>query len=404
MSRIGIIGAGPAGIFAAIEARRKGGEVLLIDSNSQIGRKLLVTGSGRCNLSNTKVSSERYITQNRQFVEQALAVFGHPELIVYLNELGILTYSTEDGWIYPVSNSAANVVNILAAHLDDLKVEFHPNFAIRDFWKSNDNFILEGPPGAGNIEVERLVIASGGCSSPALGSTGEMFRLMEKEGHNIIPLRPALAPLEIDHQPFHKLQGVRMDLGLKIIKDKKVLGESTGNVIFTEWGVNGPGVMDLSHFAGLFEGNSLVLEINFLPYHASELMLLFEQFKTSTIPILAVLEMVLPPKVAALFITRCDLSSTNPVNDIPDNTIKKLFQDLTRASVIVKKTRGFEFAQISAGGIDVTEVNAKDMQSKKVKGLYFAGEILDVAGPCGGFNLQWAFTSGFIAGSHVGDF
>lgn len=400
MSTVGIIGAGAAGIFAALESVRRGRQTLLFDSNPSIGRKLLVTGAGRCNLTNAKVAPWQYACADRDWIDALLKNFGHPELLAYLHELGILTASTVDGWFYPASYSAATVVDTLAATLAERKVDTVLRTKIISVERIGDRFTLTDARGMG-YEVDSLVMACGGKALPDLGSTGELFPVLKKWGHSILPLRPALAPVEADMAPYRSLTGVRLDACARLFDGRKVLGETTGNLIFTEWGLNGPAVMDLSHLIHPGITKDLRLELNLIPNCEVEFMDLLDRRSTSGIPLKTVLGAVLPPKVPPVILALAGLDPDTRPRQLNREERELLIKTLKGLRFHITGVRGFKFCQVSTGGVPVTEVDPLTMQSRVIPGLSLAGEVLDVVGPCGGFNLQFAFSSGVIAGRAI---
>ncbi len=404
MKRVGIIGAGAAGIAAALEAARRGATVLLFDSNPRIGRKLMTTGSGRCNLSNGAVSADRYVTTHPQRLAQALERFSQARLIQWLDELGVPTYATEDGWGYPISNAAANVVDIFEARLKQAGVAVHLRTLIQDIQPVRSGFRLIQPDRSQPpFAVETLIVASGGKAYPQFGSRGELLGVIERLGHTILPVYPALAPLLTDRRPLHKLQGVRLDARLQLYGGDDCLDETIGNIIFTAWGINGPGVMDLSHAVGAHQHQPLRLVIDFVHRHEKTLQKLFNQPENQDLPLRILLEAVLPAKVAALFVERAGLPPSITLKELAEKPKQDLLHDLRNAEVAVKGSRGFEFSQASTGGVPLDEIDPTTMQSERQAGLFFAGEVVDVVGPCGGFNLHWAFTSGWLAGHAAGN-
>ncbi len=396
--KIGIIGAGPAGIIAALEARQSAAQVLLIDANGVIGRKLAATGSGRCNLTNAQVSASRYHSSSIEFVKQALEHFGHQQLISWLNEHGIFTYATSDGWVYPITDSAANVVDILQAHLRAAGIELYLSTLITDIQRQNNSFILHTADPKRSFTVDKVIVATGGPACPQLGARENIYSILKKLGHAILPVLPALAPLETEMHMIHKLQGVRLDAGVTLFADGKTIGKTFGNIIFTSWGLNGPGVMDLSYLVSLHADSKLELSIDLIHDRVDLLVELFQNKANSEIPLLAILESLLPVKISRWALEGLSLPVDIPTHQVNQTQLSKLLASLKNLRVVVKRTRGFRFSQLSTGGVSLEEVNPQDMQSKIIKGLYFAGEVLDVTGPCGGYNLQWAFTSGYIAG------
>ncbi len=246
--KIAIIGAGPAGMMAALQAARAGAHILLFDGNPGVGRKLAVTGSGRCNITNSRIDPGRYASADGSLAARVLERFGYRELINFLKSIAVPVVAMPDGWCYPSSESAAAVVAAFAAALEIEGVEQHLGEKVSSFHRDGGGWQVTGVADYG---VDRLVIAAGGSAQPNLGSRGDCFPLLIRLGHKVLPSRPALAPVTADMRRLHKLQGVRMDVGLQLWQEGALLGESVGNAIFSQWGLNGPAAMDLSYLIGL---------------------------------------------------------------------------------------------------------------------------------------------------------
>lgn len=392
-----IIGAGPAGMTAALFAAKAGAKVRLIDGNEQVGRKLLVTGSGRANLTNQRMDSARYTCADPAWMQKLLSRFGHVDLIRFLDEIGVLTFCTHDGWCYPLSESAQTVVETFAAALREAGVELVLNTKVLSIRKEETGFLLDLSTGA-TLQAERLILAAGGKAYPALGSRGELFPFLKTLGHTLIPLKPALAPLTCDMKPWRSLSGMRLDVRASLYEGKTLLAETEGNLIFTDWGLNGPAVMDLSHHVSTREGVKLDLSLN--PLFDRELALkeLIARKRKSDIPLRLLLGSALPPKLPPLLLTRAGIQADAPVSNLQDGQIEKVLREASALPFRVTGVRGFEYCQVSAGGVPVSEVDPLNMRSRLLPCLWLAGETLDVVGPCGGYNLQFAFSSGALAG------
>jgi predicted Rossmann fold flavoprotein len=399
---IAIIGAGPAGMTAALYAARSGKQVTLIDSNAQVGRKLLVTGSGRANLTNRGVSPEKYASASdaRPWLKTLFDQFGPDDLLKMLEEFGLLTFSTPDGWYYPVSESAQTVVAAFESALEragvDLLLE-HTATAIR---KASSGFVLsfENAP---DLTCEKLLIAAGGKAYPTLGSRGECFPALKAMGHTVRPLLPALGPLTCEMKQYQKLQGVRLD-ARAILIDTRPIAETTGNLIFTQWGLNGPAVMNLSHLVARFPNQKLHLRLNFLPYHKEAVRTQIQLHRNEEYPLEVIPCSSLPPKLTQFVLSQAGLNAGTTLKKCSDKQLETLMAWITDFPVEVVGVRDFDTCQVTAGGVPVDEVDPLTMQSKLVPGLYLAGETLDVVGPCGGYNLQFAFSTGAVAGMGMG--
>ncbi|MFO7916639.1 MAG: aminoacetone oxidase family FAD-binding enzyme [Anaerolineae bacterium] len=397
--RIGIVGAGPAGMMAALEAARRGAEVLLFDTNPMVGRKLLVTGAGRCNISNRHVRAEAYACADSDFLEIAFERWGHDRTMERLAELGIATYATHDGWCYPLSDSAATVADAFAAMLDLAGVEIHLKTKVSDVRMATGCLILEVGGPSHTLTVDRVVVATGGKAYPALGSKGDFFPVLEHLGHRVVPVRPALAPVVADVRRLHKLEGVRLDVGLTLLQGDEVLGQTAGNMMFTDYGLSGPAAMDLSHLISTRPHTDLTLSIDLLHYTRDALLSLIARFRDEPVPLLVILGAVLPVKIPLVLIKMAGLSDDVTLDALGEGDLDDVLELAGHLIVSVKGTRGFEICQLSTGGVPVTEVEPTTMASQVVPHLHLAGEVLDVVGPCGGYNLQFAFTSGALAGA-----
>jgi len=399
--KIGVIGAGPAGIFASLEARKANAEVLLFDSNEIIGRKLLVTGAGRCNLTNENAFSNKYIANPLSTVNAILNQFGHPELLDYLHNLGVFTQSTSDGWVYPLSYSAANVADILAAHIIDSDIKVNLSHKVSRIILQKHGFLLKFSTGQSTLFVDKLIVAAGGKAYPSLGSDGSIIPALQNLGHEIHPIQPALAPLVIPNNIVSPIQGVRMDAGVSLFSNCKLIGHTLGNIIFTKNGINGPGVMDISYLVNQYKNSRLEVKINFIAGHENTLNALLARFADSSMPLQSVLGAIVPPKISLFTLNNLGLTTNTMMKNLHQNDSRRIMEFLSSFSLKIKGVRGFQYCQLSTGGIPLLDVEAESLESKKIPGLSFAGEILDVHGPCGGYNLQWAFSSGFVAGRHA---
>ncbi len=397
---IAVIGAGPSGMAAALQAAWHGALVVLFERNLIAGRKLLVTGSGHCNITNDAVSGEKYACADSAWMNTLLQHFGVQNLISMLRDIGIPTYKTSDGWYYPLSNSAQSVVDAFANALLMAGVTLHLSTEVTSIRSARNGFIIGYKKEDEDEEIlfKQVIVAAGGKAYPTLGSRGELFPIIAQLGHTLLPKRPALAPVVADLGSLRALQGIRLDTGVTLWDGKKQLATAAGNLIFTQWGLNGPAVMDISHHISARPDAKLTLSLNLLEFYQSEFDDLLNQKRSEPMPVRVFLGAFFPPKVASLYLKIAHFPENVLLNQVDDKMLDLLIENLKNTRLQVKGVRGFEYCQVSAGGIPVTEVNPKTLESRLIKGLYLTGETLDVVGPCGGYNLQYAFSSGALAG------
>lgn len=395
-----VIGAGASGLMAALHAAWGGAAVTLFERNETVGRKLLVTGSGRCNLSNDAVRPEAYACADPAWLDTLLGAFGRTQLLEALERIGIPTRATHDGWYYPLSESAQSVVAAFSAALDAARVTRQMASPVSSLERRDDRWLVTFTSGgtSHSWSFDRVILAAGGKAMPNLGSRGELFAELARLGHTVLPLRPALAPLLVDLGRLKPLQGLHFDVAASLSAGGKLLGRTTGNLIVTAWGLNGPPVMDLSHLVSARPGATLTLSLDFLAPFLHEYNELLATRGSSALPLTVFLAAFFPPKAAHTLAGLSGLPEGIRLDQMTDAQLRGLTARLKDTRLTVKGVREWEFCQVTAGGVPVTEVDALTMASLRVPGLYLTGETLDVVGPCGGYNLQFAFSSGAVAG------
>ncbi len=400
---IAVIGAGPAGLMAAIQAAEGGGRITLFEHNPKIGRKLLVTGSSRCNLTNDAVDAAAYTCEDPTWMEAFLGIFGVEEFRRALDRLGIPTQKTDDGWYYPRSKSAQAVAEVLGEALAERGVELRVATHISEILYIKKQFHLQvSALGLHQTEsFEQLVLGAGGKAYPELGSRGELFGALEKLGHTVHPLQPALGPIFADLGAFKELKGQRFDVLASIWHGEEKLGQAAGNIIVNQDGFNGPGVMNLSHLVALNPGADLSLQVNFIAPFWSDFADILTGQVANPRSLRAGLLRYFSPKSADFFIRQARLDPEAKLNALSEEQIRQLLEVSAEAKFRVTGAGSFKNSQVSVGGVPVGEVDPLSMESRLIPGLYLVGETLDVAGPCGGFNLHFAFGSGYLAGAHL---
>ncbi len=401
----GIIGAGPAGIFAALTIKQKniGNEVHLFDGNQKIGRKLFATGNGRCNITNMAAGSHSYYSIKPEDLTPVFNAFSPTVIREKLDALGIPTGATEDGWVYPQSSSAANVVQILTDALMSAGVHIHTSTRVQRIAQSDDGkFMLSSENGEANdITFDRLILASGSKAFPSLGANTTVLSEFFKFDIHDLNFVPALAPIAAKGDIFKKLTGVRMDAEVTLLREQEPLAKAAGNLIFTDYGLNGPAVMNLTHLIRPNDEAKYYVRLNFLPDALSRrLDTIFYGHIKQDFPYRSVFLALLPMKLVDYFFKIWKITWDTSCGQIDSRTFRVHIKRLQNGLIPIEGVKdGFTSAQAAAGGIPLAEVNLRTMQSRKVKGLYFAGEVLDVVGPCGGYNLTWAIATGLQAGT-----
>ena len=390
---IAVIGAGASGLAAAIEAKRTNAElsVAVFEHLPRVGKKILATGNGRCNLGNLNADTHAYT--NRSFAQHALTEYNAESLIDFFESMGLFTRADSEGRLYPLSNTAASVLDALRFECERLGVQFFCDYKVSSIKKANSIFNING-----EYSAERIIIACGGKSSPAQGSDGSGYPLLKNLGHNITPLAPALVQLLTDTAKIKALKGVRASAKLTLSTG----GEAKGEILFTDYGISGIAAMDLSRFVS--PDKKAFVTIDLLPDFdvKKAKSAVFAAVKRSPGQSAEYLLGGLVPKALGSAVIKSALGFLpKTAKEITEESAKKIALELKGFTLTLKGTKSFNDAQITKGGADVRQFDSKTMMSKKIDGLYSCGEILDVDGACGGFNLAWAFASGRLAGKNA---
>ena len=397
--------------MAAIEAARGLGktlrEVVLFEHEPKLGRKLAVTGAGRCNISNDGIKASAYHGPEPAWTESLLEGFAVEDLERVLYRLGIPIYKTDDGWYYPLSQSAASVVAVLEERLLGQGVLMRvATYVRRVSYKEGLGFELtfkDYTSGEKGIELfDKLIVATGGKSYPELGAKGHFFSQLEALGHTIKPLYPALGPIDARLGAFTALQGQRFDAHTAIFDGEDCLGRSFGNLIFTKKGLNGPGVMNLSHLVTQSPEKNLQLEVNFIGPWIEELAEAASD-ENNQASVRALLLRYFSPKAVDFFLAQAALNPQKLVQELTEHDFQALIQTLSMTRFDITGAGDFSNSQLTAGGIATEELDPYTLQSKRFAGLYVIGEAVDIFGPCGGYNLHIAFASGYLAGKSLAE-
>ncbi len=409
MKKVIVIGAGPAGMMAAATAAENGAQVILLEKKAQVGKKLEITGKGRCNITSALENNfTGAYPRNGKFLFSALNEFSNFELINFFNSRGLMTKVERGKRVFPVTDNAKDVVKVLYENLVQAGVTLHTNAAVQKILVKSNKIT-----GLATDEMEyscdAVIVATGGMSYPGTGSTGDGYIWAKDLGHTIVELRPSLVPLVTQEKWVRDLKG----LSLKNVQvtlfqvDGKKMGEEFGEMLFTHFGVSGPIILSLSsnvsdYFAQykkeakLFIDLKPALDEDMLENRLQRDFAKFsrKQFKNS-------LDQLLPKKLIPLMISLSGIDGEKQVHQITRAERKRLLGLLKQFPLTITGTRPIKEAVVTAGGVDVKEVDPKTMESKIISSLFFAGEVLDVDGYTGGFNLQAAFSTGFVAGKYA---
>ncbi len=398
-----MIGAGAAGIMAALQAAHGAGQVTLFEHNQTIGRKLLVTGSGRCNLSNDNLDPSLYFCEDSDWIAKFLDSFGTAELKEVFEKLGIPTIKTDDGWYYPLSQSAQAVVEILHERLLEAGVTLRLATEVEWFCFKEEQFELKlNWNERKTIErFDKLVVAAGGKAYPELGSKGSLFPAIAGLGHLVETISPALGPIFVDLGAFIALKGLRFDAVTSIYLEGERLGSTFGNLIVTEKGFNGPGVMNLSHFVGLHAGRELQLQVNFLAPFWEGMAEELADLEKARGSLRGLLLRALAPKAVNFFLNQAEINPEIQIKTVEGEQLLRLLRVATDNRFTVRGAGDFKNSQTKVGGVPVGEVDPLTFESRLIPGLFLVGESNNIAGPCGGYNLHYAFGSGILAGKHL---
>lgn len=397
-----IIGAGASGLMAAAVAASKGARVALLEHKDDIGKKILATGNGRCNFTNTDMSVNKF-HGSKALIKNGLSQFNYADTIRFFKELGIPAYDNA-GYIYPNSRQAASVVAAFRMELMRLHVDVKTGINITDIKPADDRTGYCIQTDKGSFKSKRLIIACGLTASPKLGSDGSLFRQIEALGHHIQKPLPALCGFSCDGLNFKKITGVRCDATVASVIDGQMTEQNTGELQLADYGISGIPVFQISSLMSraLDKGQRVEVIIDFLPaFSDDELNGYIKDRSITTTDNRSLNEMLnglLNNKLLLELIHKSGVSPDKKGRLLTDDDCKSLTRSIKHTAISVKKPRGAEFAQVCAGGIYTKEIDVRTLESKIHPGLYFCGELLDVDGICGGYNLQWAWTSGYIAG------
>ena len=393
MKKTAIIGGGASGLICAIFCAKKGVQVDLYEQNSKCAKKILVSGNGRCNITNKNLSPNDYFSQNPSFVEFALREFGFGAFERFCESIGLLLDLKDDGRVYPLSNEAKSVASLLLSHAKNLGVVIHTDRKISDIKE-----LLS--------EYDAVVIATGSEAAPHLGGNRDGLAFAEVFGHNIIPTYPSLVQLHLNSSTPKKMSGAKIDGEVTLLINNAKEITSSGDILFSDYGVSGFAVLDISQgvSVALMEGAHVAISINLLPsFNAQKLVNHISKIAqlAPKMTIFDILMGLVPTKIASGILEELNISASLCGDAIGIKLAKKIANQLLNWRFEVTDTHGFRHAEVAGGGVDTTEINPKTFESLKQKNLYFCGEVLDVVGKRGGYNFAFAWASGYLAAKDI---
>ena len=400
-NRIIVIGGGAAGMMAALAAKEHGSEVLILERNDRVGKKLLATGNGRCNYTNINLNINNYHGNNPKFSYGGLSEFNVDKTIEFFEKLGITPAIEDNGKVFPLSFQASSVLDVLRYEIEDRGIELITEAQVSEIKKKNGfSVILKDKT---TFIGDKVIIATGGMALPSSGSDGSGYTICKKLGHTITDIFPGLVQLKLESKFLKSLDGVKFFGIAGIYIDNKLIIEDKGDILFTSYGISGPPILQLSRTAldYLNKGKNVELRVSIIHTKTEEELFEYILNRFNLMPKKTIetgLIGLVNKRLIIPILKEINIDKEKIISSLSKEEIRKLANILISWRFKVVGSQSWGNAQITAGGVNTDEVDNKTMESKIVKGIYIVGELLDIDGDCGGFNLQWAWSSGYIAG------
>ncbi len=401
-----VVGGGAAGLATAIFAARRRPErkILVLDGARRLGAKILVSGGGRCNVTNTVVTEADFNGGSSLFVRRVLRAFRVEQTVLFFEELGVTLHEEEGGKLFPDSNRARTVLDALLGEAELRGVRILTGHRVVSLERRDGRFLVQTPELS--VDAGRVVLATGGLSLPKTGSDGRGLDIARHLGHSVVPTTPALVPLVLQGEFHRTLSGVSQPVELAVRAEGRAPARITGSLLWTHFGVSGPAVLDASRFwcRAHLEGRKATVSACLLPgydFEKVEKRILSAAAERPRLQIQSVVSEKLPASVARAVLEELVLSGETPAGQLSREDRRRLVHTLVDWPLAVTGSRGYSFAEVTAGGVPLEEIDPATMASRTCPGLYLVGEILDVDGRIGGFNFQWAWSTGWVAGAAV---
>ncbi len=402
-----VIGGGAAGLMAAINAARAGLKTAVIEHTKRIGNKILSTGNGKCNFTNLNMSEEMYLNSDKRFVKEIIEQFNENDTIDFFESIGVY-HKDKNGYVYPHSETAASVQEALCLEIERLGVKVFLETSVKKIKKNDNDFLISCNDNEQSVVIcsKTIVLATGSKAASKTGSDGSGYELARQMKHTIVPVLPALCQLISSNKNCKLSSGVRSTGEVKLFIDNSRVADDLGEVQYTDYGISGIPVFQISRFAvkGISENKKVTACIDMVPdMQEYELIKKFNQRlkNESEKNVLQFMSGLVNKKLIEMICRDLNISTAKPVHSLPPKSLAQIVKSLKNYKYDIKDYKGFENAQVCQGGINLKEISSKDMQSRIVPGFFMAGEVADVDGKCGGYNLQWAWSSGYIAAKGV---
>lgn len=398
-----IVGGGASGMVAAITAARNGAKVTLIEQKNRVGKKILSTGNGRCNFTNSYMDVSCFRGDDTFLVAEVLKDFGYEDTLHFFAELGVISKDRQ-GYVYPISDQATTILDVLRMELARLCIDILLEEKVSHIAKIKHGFLVK--TNKKTLQGDAVILATGGKAASVLGSDGSGYSLAKQFGHHLSPVVPALVQLRGKGNYFKQVSGVRTNAKVTLFIDHQVCTEDTGELQLTDYGISGIPVFQISRYAAkaLYEKREVEAVIDFFPMMSDAE---FERFIKDRLKLHKQKSMedffvgVFHKKIIGMLLKQAQIPALKKALEISREQMTELLSLCKHFSIEIEDTNSFEHAQVCAGGVKMTEVNPHTMESIYAEALYLTGELLDVDGICGGYNLQWAWSTGYIAGLHA---